>query len=341
MSNVQRLITDEQRREEASTWIAQLDAGLSKEEAQALREWMWEDPRNEKLLGEMAALWDKMDVMANLSELFPEVPHNPIRHRRTLALAAGIVLAAVVGIWQWSDRQASMESIEIARATYETRIGDQANVTLGDGSAVRINTNTRFDAVLRTDSRLLFLERGEIHVEVAHDSSRPLSVLAGNRIVQAVGTAFSVRIDESQHVEVLVTEGRVLVGVRPKDDAGPEELTGSSMLVSQGERVVLNGEPGEIEQLAPDELEVELSWRDGNLVFRGESLREATDEIGRYTQLEFIFANEDLEKVRVGGLFKAGDVEGFLTSLRDNMGIAYVRQDENTILLSHVSEELR
>ena len=34
------------------------------------------------------------------------------------------------------------------------------------------------------------------------------------RIVQAVGTSFSVRIDDSQRVEVFVADGRVQIGVR-------------------------------------------------------------------------------------------------------------------------------
>ena len=78
----------------------------------------------------------------------------------------------------------------------------------------------------------------------------------------------------------------------------------------------------------------ELSWRDGNLIFRGESLAVAAAEVGRYTPVEFVFVDEGLQKVRVAGFFKAGDVTGFLSNLEANFDITYERVDDQTILLS-------
>ena len=156
-----------------------------------------------------------------------------------------------------------------------------------------------------------------------------------------MGTAFNVKLDERQHVEVVVTDGRVLVGIRPSNNSASNVITGSSLSVSKGERVVLDDQVGQIESLEPQEIEVVLSWREGNLIFQGESLREATEEIGRYTHIEFAFTDEDLKEIRIAGRFKAGDVEGFLSSLKASFGIEYVRKNERTILLSYVSEELQ
>jgi transmembrane sensor len=341
MSKVHKLVTVEQRNEEASRWIARLDAGLTADEAQELRQWMWEDPGNEKTLTEMAAFWDKLDVLANLSDLFPHVPHHRTRRWRQFAIAASVLLVTMAGIWNSVQVNRQGELPIAAKATYETRVGDQANVTLTEGSAISMNTNTRVAVTLQENSRLIVLERGEIHVDVAHDADRPFSVVAGNRIVQAVGTAFNVRIDEQQHVEVMVTDGRVLVGVRPQNDAIPAVLAGSSLLISKGERVVLNDEARGIAKLAPQEIAMELSWRDGNVIFRGEPLLEATAEISRYVEIEFVFENVELEKELVAGLFKARDVEGFLASLEANFQITNVRQDEKTILLSRVPLEMQ
>ena len=44
---------------------------------------------------------------------------------------------------------------------------------------------------------------------------RPLSVMAIDRIVQAKGTEFVVEITNDQKVDVMVTEGRVVVGIQP------------------------------------------------------------------------------------------------------------------------------
>ena len=56
---------------ETSAWMAKMDKGLSDEDAEALSTWMAADPRNEKQLLAMAQMWDKMDALARLSEVFP------------------------------------------------------------------------------------------------------------------------------------------------------------------------------------------------------------------------------------------------------------------------------
>jgi transmembrane sensor len=97
---------------------------------------------------------------------------------------------------------------------------------------------------------------------------------------------------------------------------------------------VLDDDSESLDTLEPEEIEVQLSWREGNLIFDGESLHQAVSEISRYTTVEFVFVDEDLQRIRVAGLFKAGDLTGFLASLRANFDIAYEQVNDNTILLS-------
>jgi len=89
-----------------------------------------------------------------------------------------------------------------------------------------------------------------------------------------------------------------------------------------------------LDDIADGDIEVKLAWRKGMLVFRGSSLDEAVREVGRYTHLEFVVQSEDLKAMRVAGVFKAGDVEGFLASLRANFDVVDRRIDEETIALS-------
>ncbi len=77
-----------------------------------------------------------------------------------------------------------------------------------------------------------------------------------------------------------------------------------------------------------------MSWRQGNLIFRGESLEDAVAEIGRYTTVEFVILDDDLRKVRIAGLFKAGDVDGLLATLRENFNISYQHTGDGKIVLT-------
>jgi transmembrane sensor len=231
------------------------------------------------------------------------------------------------------------EFAEVNSSVYQTAIGGLSKVQLSDGSQITLNTNSLIDVEFSASQRTIRLQRGELHIEVAHDPSRPLNVVVGSRVVQAVGTAFTVRIDNNQQIELLVIDGKVKVGVLTAD-AG-EKNTGrlmngfdNALLVSKGERFVLDDSNERLDRLEPEEVEIQLSWRDGNLIFHGEPLGDATAEISRYAPVEFVFLDEDLQNVRVAGLFKVGDVTGFLSSLEANFDIVYKRIDEQTIQLN-------
>lgn len=333
---------------EASAWIAKMDKGMSDADTDALLAWMRANPRNEAELLEMARMWDKMDALARLSEVFPhaaETGSPPVRGMgRRMAMAAsfvvvvaGFVMAALI-LNPYEDKPPP--SLASATAAYETAIGSLSAIELPDGSSITLNTNSRAVVSYGERRRIVRLEQGEMHIDVAQDPTRPLSVIAGGRIVQAVGTAFSVKIDPSQRVEVLVADGRVQVGVHEQGTADIGEVEslddsdGQWFLVAQGERVVLNANSETVEALEPEEMEVRLSWRNGNLIFRGESLAAAVAEVGRYTPVEFVIEDEDLQQVRVAGLFKSGDVAGFLSSLEANFDIVHRRADDETIRLS-------
>lgn len=346
MSNVHTLPVSTKTYDEASNWIARMDSGLSSEEEEVLRRWLAASRQNKELLLEMAALWDKMSVLSRLSEICPHPVDRPAK-LPWIALAASLLIIVSVGIWGGTyyfahepsvDQQVGL-AIDVDNvAVYETAIGEQSKINLPDGTELVLNTNTLVRASYTDEFRLLTLERGEIHVLVAHDKERPLSVIAGNKIVQAVGTAFNIEINSNYEIELLVTAGRVRVGVyepilEEADQIIPPVLPESSTLVSAGEETILESPEDQLETVDTEEIAVKLSWREGNLVFRGESLEEAVTEIGRYTAVEFIILDEKSRNVRVAGLFKAGDVNGLLAALEENFNVTYQHVGDNRIEL--------
>lgn len=311
---------------------------------------------------QMARLWAKIDVLSGLAGLVSK----PAGLRKSSAalfvmisvpvlavLFFGLFFGLFVGLWGGGTLSLKKTSAWMTisdRTVYETAVGEHSIVSFSDGTQVRLNSNTLIRVKYTDYKRLFALERGEIHIEVAHDEARPLTVSSAGIVIQAVGTAFNVEINSDQNIELLVTDGKVLVGVdqsiQPQsiflaDSGNSESQTRSSVLVSKGEKITLgstfddaNDGVGAVEKNAAEDIEVKLSWRQGNLIFRGESLGEATTEISRYTSVEFIFLDDNLKKLRIAGLFKIGDVNGFLRSLRDNFNISYQRVGERKIILS-------
>lgn len=349
MSNVHKFPQLDQRYTEASEWISKLDKGMTSTDRVALKKWMASSDDNQAVLLEMASLWDSMSVMSRLSELFP---NGAVRSGKSpkfaWAIAATIFVAVVAGIWAVTaanpDYSPSPQQVVVEASPeiiYETAIGQRSTVYLPDGTRVVLNTNSRIEVEYSKTFRLLNLKYGEIHVEVMHDEDRPLSVIAGDRVVKAVGTAFSLEITVDHRVELVVTEGKVLVGVVNNSDKNRDAAVHSieeefSVAVAAGEQFMLDDPAEEILEVSPEDIEVKLSWRNGDLVFRGESLEDALAEIGRYTTVEFVVLDDNLKKVRIAGLFKAGDVDGLLATLREHFDVSYQRTGDGKILLTNL-----
>ncbi len=343
MTNIVKISSESRRYKEVTEWITRLDRGLTDSEEETLREWMAARPENAEQLIQVAGLWDKMSTLSRLSDLFPE----PKPRSLWRPLAASFVVVVVAGIWGYSQiiGQARTQAIaaasvvQAAVATHETAIGEQSTLVLSDGSHVVLNTNSLLKVRYTPQHRILMLLRGEVHINVASDLNRPLSVFVGDNIVQAVGTAFAVEITNKHNVQLVVTEGKVLVATRQLSPGTPDQITtavlpASALIVTQGEGINLGSPGARVEAVSPEEIAVKLSWSDGNLIFRGETLEKAMDEVERYTDLEFIFVHDALKHEVISGRFKVGDVEGLLTVLRENIGIAYERTDDGRILLS-------
>ena len=346
MNNVYEIRQRDKSYDEASQWCARMDKGLSAAEEQELQQWMVESDANRKVLFEMTSLWDDMSVMSRLADLIPEPATRSRGATSFMAIAASVLVAVVAGGWLfWSQGfdtgVTDTYTAVVPESVYETQVGEQSTVVLHDGTQVVLNTNSRIEVIYTDTYRLLRLERGEIHVDVAHDKDRPLSVVAGDRIVQAVGTAFSVEITSDQKIEVVVTEGEVRIGVRGTPHAAkfvvaPPVLQSSAVAVAAGEEVLLGTPDENIVQVSLEEIAIKLSWREGNLIFRGETLEDAVAEIGRYTTIEFVILDEDLKKKTIGGHYRAGDVDGLLASLRAQFNVVHEWTDDGTILLKRL-----
>lgn len=352
MNNVYTLPDSNAIYDRASVWITKIDKGLTARDEVDLQAWLDESQENRATFMKMAQLWDQMDALAKLADICPvaeRAPSRPMRYAWALAaVAVSVVLASGLAMWMLSGvgtRESSTAvTAGVSSEVYETAIGGQSAYELADGTRIDLNTNSRVEVNYTSGNRLLWLIRGEMHVIVAHDKARPLSVMVGGRVVQAVGTEFNIEITGGQRIELVVTEGVVVVGIvdGPVEDSRsdvPLMLAQTSTPVAAGQEVVIDSAddpalPLAADAIDTDDIAVKLSWREGNLIFRGESLEEAVSEVGRYTEVQFIFLDEASKKIRVAGLFKAGDVDGLLAALRQNFDISYEWVADDKITLS-------
>jgi transmembrane sensor len=342
MSNVHPLKSDEKYIAQSSEWISKLDRGLSAPETIELEQWLALDTEHPKMLLKLATLWDKMDVLNKLSELVPHSPEQANQHHAgRWAIAASIFLASMLSIaaYQWGAFEPLAVTAQqvYSKNIYTTKIGEQSTFYLQDKTKVVLNTNSQLRVTYTDKQRLFELIKGELHVTVAHNTQQPLSVYAGGKIIQAIGTAFNVKLQETQ-LELIVTDGRVLVADQSEQASASlamsdVRLPSSSLTVSKGEKVELNAKQPQIVTLQAADIEVDLSWQQGELIFRGETLEIALKEVSRYTPYHFKLADEQLKSMQIAGLFRTNDIDGLLSALEQNFAIEHQRIDSQTILL--------
>jgi len=348
MSKIITIAKDEERMEAANRWVLQIDEGLTEPKQTALQEWLAADTRNVADFLVAAEVWDETASLSRLAALFPQPGKRTILQPRfALAIAATAILVLIASFFllpSFSFNGAgSSEAPIIANAAqrFETAVGEQSTAVLVDGTVVVLNTNSEIEVLYTNDARVLRLMRGEILVEVFNDPSRPLSVIAGDRIVQALGTTFSVEITEDRRIELVVTEGAVVVSVHApanRDITAPLPILTqlASNTVVAGEELLMGSEDEIVVPVSDEEIEVKLSWRHGSLIFISEPLDKALAEMERYTTVKFVFVDEDLKTRAVSGRFRAGDVESLLVALRMNFNITHEVANDGRVLLSHL-----
>ncbi|MBK6673188.1 MAG: FecR domain-containing protein [Proteobacteria bacterium] len=335
MSNVADFPDLPRAREEAAEWIARASRGLTAEERAELDRWR-ASPANARALEQLSALWKEMDVLRELSSIFPEPPAEVVAapaptsasaRPRRYAIAAALALVTLATGFALQHYFAADRSPGIAAraasSEFTTVVGEQRNVPLPDGSVLAINTASQVQVVaLGSQSRELRLVRGEAHFTVAHDAARPFRVTAGGHVVQALGTAFDVKLLAGGGLEVIVTEGhvRLLSGNGSVGDL----LKGQFMLIDT------DGQ-SRVGELGDDALASRLAWRNGMLAFQGEPLADALREFSRYTNERFAITDPRLRELRIGGYFTAGDTDALRDALRTNFGIASRRGTDGVI----------
>jgi transmembrane sensor len=176
-----------------------------------------------------------------------------------------------------------------------------------------------------TDSlRRITLDAGEAYFEVVHDARRPFVVYAGNRRITDLGTKFSV-FRNGDDVRVVVREGRVQVETIGMADAAAPVIAdaGREVLVREAQIFVT---PKPEEELANG-----LSWRNGLLVFRQQTLAEAAEQFNRYNDRQ-IFVAGSARKIRIGGSFKANNLDVFVQLLHDGFGLSVNDQGDRIVV---------
>ena len=351
--------------EEAAAWLIKLDGdgAPSAEELEALHVWLNRSPENRAELNSLAACWGSLNVLTELAVPLGH-PHSQAPRKlepsasmptRRFALAGLAAAALLVGLGLTFFVTGKSDPFVDSNGLYATTVGQQQSATLADDSIVLLNTDTQIQVEYDEDFRNIHFLQGEAHFTVTKDSERPFRVYVGDRIVQAVGTAFSVYLKDSG-VDVTVTEGRVaLATVAPAAgyvaSAPVAPIAGGPVLeqigmISAGESATIrDSEDADVvstvnvvEAVEPQDMAKKMSWRDGMLTFNGDALEVVVNEISRYTTVSIEFSDPAVKATRIGGQFPIGETDAMFDALEANFQLRVTRLGDDRVLVSAIEQ---
>ncbi len=222
-------------------------------------------------------------------------------------LLAGAPLAAL-GIQAWAPHKAEQPTGE----TFRTGIGQQADVTLPDGSTVTLDTASRLEVRYTGEERRVLLDgQGWFRLK---SSDKPFRIVAGGHSFVTDEGLFDVRADPGQ-VRAFAAQGRLTL-------AGDD----SSVMLDQGRLLSVRGNDVLVRTL--DDPARFTGWRDGLLQFDDVPLAEAAGELNRYRHRPIRIADDRAAGLRVSGAFHTAETPAFVDALASGFPVR-VKQDSS------------
>lgn len=243
-------------------------------------------------------------------------------------IAAAVLLIMTSSVfYYWHQEPVVLpESQQVVQ--YSTGEEQQKNITLSDGTEIRLNANSRIQISQEygKTGREIDLE-GEAYFKVIHDDNKPLVVKTPQAIVKDLGTAFNINAyPEHQNIQVAVTEGKVLLWSNRYTEDQATTLV-------EGEFAFLDLVTHHIEK---NDFGVHnyLSWMNGRLKFNRDPLKDVSRQISNIYDVSIEFSEDSLKNLKLTTDFERGSLEKILEVISLTLDISYRIEGEKVIWLA-------
>lgn len=324
---------------EAVVWMSRLDRGLTAVEQDEFFAWLGRSPDNGVALERCRRRWRRLDRLADWRPEVGAAPNPDLlaprpRTRWVRRLAPALLAAACVALALVYVRPVGQKETSVAAAA--TPPPEDRRI-LPDGSILKLNEGAVFTVLYTAAERRIQLERGEAFFKVMKDPERPFIVEAGGATVQALGTAFNVRLGAGE-LDVLVAEGTVGVARPVGPSAGKAvALTPDPTILIANQRVSLSLEEGDgvkhVATLTRREIQQTLAWQHGLMTFREQPLAAIVEELNRLNHRQIVLEDQLLRALEFSGTIRSDNVDGFVRILQTSFGVDVAQTTETEVRL--------
>lgn len=313
------------------------DAGITAEDktnfsAPAKTRWLWP-----QMIAAASVLLMVLGSYAVLHQAAPQkrivrIPQQSIvpgRHQATLTLANGQKIMLSKGLSGKLAQQGNIQinvtpgselvyngsgvNADVQYNTLSTTIGEQSPypLVLGDGTKVWLNSNSSitFPTAFNSNIRQVKIT-GEAYFEVAHNSSNPFTVKAGNQTVEDIGTAFNINsYDDEPAIRTTLVKGSAKVSAN-----------GANKILKPGQQSLVNRSSM---SLKTTDTEAETAWLTGKFVFQNEELHSVMRQLARWYKIDVIYDDDPNNIVLGGGFSKSRNISQVLKAFEQTGAVRF------------------
>jgi transmembrane sensor len=301
---------------EALAWVVRLRSGdATKADLERLERWRAQSAEHEAAFREAARLWRGLKKTADDISLEKGsgrrnilAPAQWMMSRR--ALVGGAIAAAAGAYLIYQPPLELWPSLSELRADYRTGKGERRDITVADGIALTLNTQTSIVMLpAGQDDTNIELISGEAAVAAARSGRRSISIQSLGVRVVANRANFNVRCVDNA-VSVTCFEGVV-------DVEGPLSL----VPLRAGQQVSFSQAYG-LGQASAADLEEASAWQRGLLIVNNRPLSEVVSEVNRYRSGHILVLNQALANRLVNGSFHLEHLDNFPSQVQQLFGAA-------------------
>ena len=216
------------------------------------------------------------------------------------------------------------DSVAPSSTTYnimEVPQGAEFHLTLGDGTKVWLNSGTKLRYPVKFTGDVRFVElSGEAYFDVKRDEALPFVVKTSRSEVMVLGTEFCVKDYVNQVNQTTLVSGSVSV----------KDFRGQSYVIVPGQQVCIDQDSSRV-------LEVETlyftSWKDGYFMFDQATLERIMDELARWYNFDYFFANAEARNMMLTARIKKYDNIDTVLDILSRTGDIRFSRKGNTITI--------
>lgn len=304
---------------EANAWFFRLQSDdISPAEHVAFAEWLARSPAHSRAWSDLRTFLHDLKEPAHAAYAGSRIP--PPRRpaaggvRRLAAAMAVLLVVGGLGIWRGPTLYQN------AVADQVTPTGQRRTLSLPDGSTAEMNGDTALALDFRDGERRVRILRGEAWFRVTRDPDHPFVVDGGAGAARVLGTQFSVR-REDDRTTVTVGEGLVEVSARPGTES--HAPWPDSIRLRPGE----SAEAGPLGLTGPRATDpaVAFAWRQGQIVFRQQSLASVITALNRQWPGRVVLLNDGVAERVVSGVFALDRPDAVFDALERGLGVRATR----------------